>query len=394
MSTEIKNTLFRFVSMRAPELISDFQENPNFILQADADKGIFNEVIDVLPAGNSKLNALATAANNFVDSAKDFEDVKSLNEELFVFSVWLAKNKSTATEAELLVEKNKIVDASIDLIIVWENLFYQVITQKDFYVKEVLMQLLVAKHVVSNARGDLKVKANAKVVLPEKLFIEDSTAESSASGERTASTSPSFVDPILSVHEKQALAEDNISGLTQLKKELKDVESIYQQEYQAAYTTAYNQYLEDIQPIIDQYNEDVTTANNTWCTIRDPEMPIAGNDPCKQPPVVPQPKIPEFVFTHKGPLDKAFLSEHLSENSYKVYLGLINTRPVDPEINDNLRLPNNLTTFNSLESSLTELIDHENDTIASVAVDNGASTLLIGGATISVPNSGTNLQPF
>jgi hypothetical protein len=66
MSTEIKNTLFRFVSMRAPELTDDNKSKDGFIFRDDTvKKGDFDAAITNLTAGTSKWQALKTAANSF-----------------------------------------------------------------------------------------------------------------------------------------------------------------------------------------------------------------------------------------------------------------------------------------------------------------------------------------
>ena len=99
MSTEIKNTLFRFVTMRAPELSTENETNKGFILQLEAANGKFNNAITDKPAGKTKLETLKETAANF--NPLSLEEIKTLDKDVYTFSVWIAKNKNTISDAEL-----------------------------------------------------------------------------------------------------------------------------------------------------------------------------------------------------------------------------------------------------------------------------------------------------
>ena len=102
MDTEIKSTLFRFVNMKAPELNSDHETKPNFITQSLENKGVFNEAVENLPEGTTKMSALQNEALDFSASALDTDGLKNLNTELYDFSVWLAKNKNRKSKFFLI----------------------------------------------------------------------------------------------------------------------------------------------------------------------------------------------------------------------------------------------------------------------------------------------------
>lgn len=105
MSNEIKNTLFRFVSMRAPELSTDLESKPGFITDEGQLNGIFNDAIHEAGPNGSKKIALQNAAADFANSALDVEAIKNLNKNLYEFSKWLAKNRFKANDQEI---KDKI----------------------------------------------------------------------------------------------------------------------------------------------------------------------------------------------------------------------------------------------------------------------------------------------
>ena len=113
MSNEIKNTLFRFVSMRAPELNAEYEEKANFINQKATDKGQFNEVIENIEEGTTKRQALLNQAQTFEPNALEVEDLKTINPDLYKLSIWLAKNKNQVKNSEIEEEVAKVCKCEI-----------------------------------------------------------------------------------------------------------------------------------------------------------------------------------------------------------------------------------------------------------------------------------------
>lgn len=406
MDTEIKSTLFRFVNMKAPELNSDHETKPSFITQSLEHKGVFNEAVENLPEGTTKMSALQNEALDFSASALDTDGLKNLNTELYDFSVWLAKNKNRAKETEISSRVANITDKSLNLIIIWNNLFYQIITQKDFYAKETVMQLLVAYHVCNYEKGTFKQKALAKVVLPKELFIEDNKSGglevNLLSKGINLTPEVDFSSPILNNLEKQATAQENIRLLTKLKMELQASERVYRKSYEAQFNKDYKTYKAEIKPIVDKYNEDVEAAKKDWCAVRpvSSTLPYDSSDPCQQPPLVPEPVIPEFEFSYIDELDDTFISKQLSAESYEVYQNLNKnqTNSNNTEFNNLSRTayvsPITFESFDSVYSGINQLIDAENETIIDNSIDNGNTAVVIGGTTVSIPNTTIPLEPF
>lgn len=406
MDTEIKSTLFRFVNMKAPELNSDHETKPSFITQSLEYKGVFNEAIENLPEGTTKMSALQNEALDFSSSALDTDALKNLNTELYNFSVWLAKNKNSATDTEISNLVANITNKSLNLTIIWNNLFYQIITQKDFYAKETVMQLLVAYHVCNTEIGTYKQRALAKVVLPKELFIENNKSGgleiNILSKGINLSSEVEFSTPILNNLEKQATAQENIRLLTKLKMELEASERVYRKSYETQFNKDYKTYKAEIKPTLDQYNEAVEAAKKEWCSLSPTSstLPYDSSDPCQQPPLVPEPIIPEFEFSYIEELDDTFISEQLSAESYEVYQNLNKnqTNSNNIEFNNLSRTtyisPITLDSFDSVYSGINQLIDAENETIIDNSIDDGNTSVVIGGTTISVPNTTIPLEPF
>ena len=406
MNNEIKNTLFRFVSMRAPELVADATQKPNFVFQNENDKGIFNTATSSIPNGSTKQAVLKSTASNFTN-VKTAEQLRVLNVKLYDFSVWLAKNRYSATEEEIKKEAMLITDSSINLSLIWENLFYQVITQKDFYAKEAAMQLLLASHVcLSTALGTYKERAIAKVVLPKEVFIDEkNTASVTANKSGEATTNEIlFASQNLQILENRAIAEENKKMLQNLKNELAQAELLHKKEYDLQYKSAYDKHKILIKPILDAYNKEVEAKKISWCSNQDPTKPLDPLNPCNQPPIVPYPELPDFDFPYEETIDKDFLLDVLSSEAIEVFSSIVN--PTDEEtVNEELfastRTSSGVTQFNSstisfrsLNNLIESLTDANDAIIQQNILDNGSSTIIIGSSVITAPNTISTLLPF
>ncbi len=410
MSNEIKNTLFRFVSMRAPELTTEYDNSPGFITQPVAANGIFNDKINDKPEEMSKTERLLDTASNYIPLTAD--QIKKLNPPLYDFSVWLAKNKSNVSPTEIAAEAENVPTLSEELLpeaeethlqLVWQNLYYQVITQKDFYAKEMLMQLLLANHVVLSFPKITKVVLKARVVLPKKLFVEGAT-EPMPTMLRGPETIPGLASPFMQKMERVAVLQENNLALKKLQQELYQAEKVYRKKRDAEYESKLKQYQEDIKPLLDEYNEDVETARQQWCTVRDLNVPFDPNDPCNQPPAVPQPVIPEFTFVFIEEMDEDFLSEVISQESLAVLIAL--KKFSDPEslaskgtqlfsrgLAGMITNPD-LDSYNGTQTAVSQIIEHNNNTISQNTSQNTNTTVVVGGTTIAVNENPSGLSPF
>lgn len=114
--------------------------------------------------------------------------LESLRSGFYKVAEWIARNRSALDTDDLykMVKLMFPLDATDELNL-WDNLFYQVITQKSFYVKEAVMQALVLQNLLKQIAGlpeadalkFLSVIANAKVVLPKILFANELNNSSS-----------------------------------------------------------------------------------------------------------------------------------------------------------------------------------------------------------------------
>lgn len=255
MSTQIKNTLFRFMTMRAPELIND-SETKNHFVQIDEEteyaashflNGILNE-----PNGERKkqLQSLVSSFEN--ENLKSKKEISSVVGDSFLkFSEWLIANRNSLTESGLATNTPaNISPLNLDTKIkMWDNLFYQIITQKSPYLRESFLSVLVADLFLSNkalSLGQLKEIAKSRIIIPKILFESVDDTNLPLKGEpRSIPVNSKALDKKLD----QFLAEQKISRYQETIKELSVIQKSYNKSTQLARESAYKQYEQDVKDI-------------------------------------------------------------------------------------------------------------------------------------------------
>jgi len=425
MSTEIKNTLFRFVSMRAPELTDESKQTERFILRGEnIVKGDFDAAISSLYKGASKWQALNAVAKTFIPLP--LEKIKSIDSKLYEFSVWIAKNKQFLSEKdlELKVEGVSVINDNKILGQLWDNLFYQILTQKEFYAKEVIIQLLTANHFLTNYKTPdfefAKTLLTAKVVLPKSLFVDDIVDQTATVAKTIVASKALVTTPTEQMVKQQVVAQAELENqkLTELSKQLKRVEKAYQKEYDIALESAEKNHQKEIKPILDQYTRDVEEAKQKWCSIKDPNVDYDPNDPCNQPNTVAQPELPEFEFSFRNQLDYKYLETKLSASNFETLTELMavksdalddlnfETLPELPVLrtsvlsNSTVRIDEesynyfveDYEGFVDIDGHIVDVISENNEVIADNTVEDQTTLVSIGG--VIVPVNTTSQSPI
>jgi hypothetical protein len=340
-TTQVSQTLFRFVSVRNPQLTDNTGKDKRFVFRSDLVKNqpatvnVFDAAI--ANGGNApKLGLLAAAAVPFKTSTAYLAEEKAVENlagsNLYQFASWLARNRDSFNNAELLT-KSIAVGAPLtttQLATLWNNLFYQVVTQESFYVKEAIMHLLAANHVVINfdnnedaAKGfaNNQLVAKAVVVLPKELFLEESDNNSNAVARAQTSVAVNPVQKNATESMKQAQTVLNAKHFNEkydsLKKEIENAEKDYRKAYQLAYEAAYKAHQEVIKPQMTQYLEDRDAAKAAWCAARQADtIKLDKDDPCNQPPILREPELPQFTFSFQS--ETAYLQERLTADAIEL----------------------------------------------------------------------------
>lgn len=146
-------TLFRFATTRNAELSDPKNKERRFIFRKDAQKGVFDAKLN----SSTTLQKLCETPSSLPLTVETEQTLKAKDTVFYDLAVWIARNKVTATKDEfdakikeykdyLAVTKKAMLSIDSSL---WDNLVYQVVTQKDFYAKETLMQFLHLNHILT-----------------------------------------------------------------------------------------------------------------------------------------------------------------------------------------------------------------------------------------------------
>ena len=356
VSNPATQTLFRFVSLRNPQLAKK-EGNTKFIFRKEDVKGIFDTLLinEWAQSGKSKINFLTekVKSNGFDLSTLSRTEAK-LNEHfpsLYNYSKTLMANDSL-TENQV----NTINTTTIDISRLWDSLIYQVLVQEDFYVKELITQMLqtihYAKHYSTfSTEPDARKKkekqkeiTTAKVVVPDSLFIDSAPVEVEPTAFTVAYSAVGSNDPInggdtQNMMKTNAVSESSVASylptesalkrqrvalavykkaeLDELKKDLLKTQKIYNSQYAKAYDLTSKDYQSLVKPLYDDYEKQLLQVEATFTE----EMTAASKKLALSQVV--KPEVPEFQFEFRKERDTAFLQKKLSEPSLRSFVNVI-----------------------------------------------------------------------
>ncbi|EDP69489.1 hypothetical protein FBALC1_00005, partial [Flavobacteriales bacterium ALC-1] len=313
MSQNIKNNLFRFVTLRSPQLIDEKEDHPGFVYHPE-EPNRFLSVVENQQESDKKV-LLQQEADAFTGSLKTIADVKQLNPALYLFSSWLMRNKNALSYDEIKANSEGASLLTTSEIVVWENLIYQTISKASVHVREALIRLLVANQFL-DAFNDLSEntifteeqdkeftrRANASVVMPKALFSKITT-EITKLGPKLSDLQRKAINNEADI----ALAKDRISDYKLLIKELDKEEVIFNKANQKAYDTALNQYNKDVETLIE---------NATPVIVQQTDSDTGEIVDVK---TYPDLVFPKFSYTPEETITKTYLATKLSDNAYNVF---------------------------------------------------------------------------
>lgn len=316
MSEPIKNTLFRFATMRTPELIPEKEKRDYHIHHpAPTTSGFFATAL-ASPAATqaAQLAALTTLAAGFTSTAlKTTQEVKTyVGDNFFDFSVWLAKNHTAVFNKTAAAYGGTMpsVLTSQKILGLWDNLFYQLIKGISPQVRQFCIELLVANGYIAADALYKHQLAVARVIIPTAFY-------GSGAANPLAPFAPEAEEPGEAVfyagnHKKvtdAVIANEKIAGYNGLLQELEKAEIKYAKENKIAQDTARSEYNTTVKALISSYKSELPGE----------EAGEAG--PVEDPDSAPSteagsPEIPDFVFVPAPEMDSSFLADKLSAYSF------------------------------------------------------------------------------
>lgn len=371
MKTAIKTDLFKFVTLRQPQLISENNKQIGFVFYPFSNLSKFTDIVKItdLKEKQSKLKKLADE-EKFFDS---YLHLKKINESIYNFSSWLMKNRNILVMDEVEKYMKSVLPLSPEMEdVIWENLFYQIVSKKSQTVKQACLQVLVSNNFLKKNdffsktddslitdENKMQKLANAYIVIPRGLFA----VKQNAKNVKTLINDNKYAK--LSKNIKAAVAKRKFNKFNSFKDELisinKKLSLLNQKEYDVIfkkYQADYKLAIKDIKPVKDELTGVI---------------------------YYPGAVLPELEFQGKNLFTSGFLSKHGSQelNNYINSKYIIDGKPADFEFPD----------YNEI------LLDIDSDVQTALEVVNEnvvlPSTVNIGGNLITVNSfSGLGLYNY
>ncbi len=246
--TPIKSNLFRFVTLRKPQQAEETDKAIGFVSFPE-NSTVESKVYTA--AKNSATNAekkqaLETAFDAVNDIFTSRIQIQKKHTELYQFSSWLMRNKSSLSLKSIASNLSGATKLSNDdEIIIWDNLFYQITNKTSESIRERLLQLLVtnqfleafnalkasdeSKTAFSKAEKEEFIRrAKASVIIPKDLLFSKPAEDTNnpfnlstiAKKHLTATIKTSNAQKKLQSY-KNALEEVQRAKIVHLKKEEK-----------------------------------------------------------------------------------------------------------------------------------------------------------------------------
>lgn len=331
MSIKQKTDLFRFVTLRAPQLVDETNKEIGFINHPNPSGSIFLTELTTLSNIDYARKYVNAMANDFETGGvilNSISDVKSMNSDVWDFSNELAKKSGELkTKTDITIPGGGL--SSDNVINLWDNVFYSLVRRTNRQVRQACLQMIVADNYITGIQtvdadieakiqypkrtGDfpltekvgiyLKRLANAKVIIPAAFSLEKS--DESSSGGSTEIIPSKYIPKGNSAkrqitrHEIE-LAKIQKANFLEIKQELLDLEEQYETDYSTAYDTAYGTYKKSMETTVENYLK----ANPTTETKSESEEDK-----------LPYDLIDDFEFSYPEILSEAYMAGKLSQTT-------------------------------------------------------------------------------
>ncbi|CAI8841398.1 hypothetical protein [Chryseobacterium sp. IT-36CA2] len=343
-------SLFRFVSLRNPQLTETKDKNLGFIHRPKGVAGAFDTAVTNRPAKTLKFAAMKRAAGEFNNIG--FETEKKIEEgtfrDLLIIGRKLSKKETLdnndwtfVTEYyKSLININRQLNTEgiATFTLLWNNFIYQIVSQGDFYIKEAISHILMAiqlgfasnqdltdeEIIRINGEKPLEKALDGKIVLPTNLFSEDYSEISFSASARASEAS----EPALSAITVQRLESEARSslaaskaihrkdGLDKLNTELEKLQKKYHKSRYQAYQEGYTRYMDANKERMDLYDRKLAEVESKIT----PETPDEEKERLYNS--LKEYEVPSFEFLFRNEIDLQDLQTKLSPESFDLFVEL------------------------------------------------------------------------
>lgn len=300
-----KKQLFSFIGMRQPQLIQPESKQKYFVYDDKKDTSVFLQEVDPEKDLLYNRNILYSKIEVFLENYASTPSLKENYPNLYEFSYWLARNRGVFAKDEFLERVNNTNIDNLDTRIIWDTLYYQLITGKSKYVRETSIIMLIGYHAIINADDKLTIEelyktAESKVVV-DKVFSAIKNTVQKRLDQKEINT---YIDKQLQVFKSDYVVKETQAIVAELQK-LKD---LYDTDYTQAYKTAVAEHTEAFEQLL----TDEIKAKQKADQQAELENALAADRPVIEIPY--DVEVPKFVFSYPSIFSEQY-RENLSDNA-------------------------------------------------------------------------------
>jgi len=378
----VRANLFRFVTLRNPQLIAEEDKDQGFVFYPNQSKSAFHTAVEGLE-DSAKTAALAPVVAGF-SPLKTKSEVRSQDSALYSFATWLMRNKNELTYAAVYAKIDRLAPlSSANELKLWDNLIYQTLERKSMYVRESIIQTLIANKFLKaflqfsdGMSGELVFtdeqekefvrRANASVVIDKDVFVR---AKDSTDRRRRVSKR---VRKAIAQDLQVALSKERAEKLKALSEELLIAEMMLSKEDQKAYDIALTAYDAQVDQLV----------KTTVPVLKDVVNPKTGLTESIE--TFPDLEIPKFDYQTPVVIDDRRLGDQLSPEAMSLF---------------NQEELLKFDTFEEVQKQLTQKVEVENNIVFNAAA-NTPKKISVGGAVLQVsdqsrvPAADFNISPI
>ena len=143
MKKSKKTDLFRFVTLRSPQILSKTREDLGFVNHPDPSGSYFLGGLAVDASVADARIHLGTQAGSYVPELSA-QAIKDMDADVWEFSLWLMQNRNGINRAIIDAKTLPAIPILAIQRKIWDELYYDVITRSNPNIREACLQLVVA----------------------------------------------------------------------------------------------------------------------------------------------------------------------------------------------------------------------------------------------------------
>ncbi|WP_299211814.1 hypothetical protein [uncultured Dokdonia sp.] len=255
-----KANLFRFVTLRNPQLVDESTNTIGFVFHPDTTQSNFITVAETSDEASKKLNL--KAAHTAYTAFQNKSEIRNQNQSLYDFSSWLMRTKNVLSYASIYDNKKTAVELTeTQELLIWENLLYQAFENTATHVRNALIQVLVANQFLKafetfragsteeitfteDQVEEFVRRANAVVVIP-RVLTQLESIKSNGIHRKPLNKEEAKRDNTV----KRVLLEREVENYKQVRSEIDKIETLYDKENKRAFKEAldlFNKRVDDV----------------------------------------------------------------------------------------------------------------------------------------------------